>query len=118
MVEISFQKNLQEKGQYDLKQSRGGIADIEFLTQYLVLKLASIEPAVTISRNTSELLACLADNEKLSDPRLKDLIAVYADLLRLVNINALQNSSYVIDIKELESVNIQIVNQLWSDLLD
>ena len=33
-------------GLFDLKQGEGGIADIEFLVQYLVLKNASNEPAL------------------------------------------------------------------------
>ncbi|RLA00297.1 MAG: bifunctional [glutamate--ammonia ligase]-adenylyl-L-tyrosine phosphorylase/[glutamate--ammonia-ligase] adenylyltransferase [Gammaproteobacteria bacterium] len=113
MRDSLLEKNLQEKGLYDLKQSRGGIADIEFLTQYLVLKLAATEPTLAISSNTSELLSFLAKIE----PRLKKLVPIYADLRRMVNGNALQNRSNKVDLEEVESINTELVIELWNELL-
>ncbi|MCP3673570.1 MAG: bifunctional [glutamate--ammonia ligase]-adenylyl-L-tyrosine phosphorylase/[glutamate--ammonia-ligase] adenylyltransferase, partial [Gammaproteobacteria bacterium] len=69
MRDSLLEDNLSDKMLFDLKQSVGGIADIEFITQYLVLKLAAIEPNLVISSNTSELLAFLARSEHVSEPR-------------------------------------------------
>jgi len=110
--------NLSEKGLFNLKQSRGGIADIEFLTQYLVLKLAASEPSLVISSNTSELLAFLARKDNLSEPRLKELVPVYAELRRRVNTNAMQNQDNNIKLKEIESINTELVIELWDDILN
>ena len=38
--------------QFDLKQGAGGIGDIEFLVQYLVLKNADVHPAIIHYANT------------------------------------------------------------------
>ncbi len=45
---------------YDLKQGRGGIGDIEFIVQYLVLANAGAEPAVTHYPDNIRQLATLA----------------------------------------------------------
>jgi len=117
MRENLLEDNLEQKGLFNLKQSKGGIADIEFITQYLVLKFASSEPNLAISSNTSELLSFLARNNLSGDVRLKDLVPLYAELRRIVNANAIQNQSSTVDQKETESLNTELVIQLWNDLL-
>jgi len=108
----------EKKGLFNLKQSRGGIADIEFITQFLVLKLAATEANLTISSNTSELLSYLASKEKLSVQELKQLVPIYADLRRVVNNNALQNKGSTVNMEELDSKSIQFVSELWKDLVE
>jgi len=117
MRDSLLENNLSEKGLYNLKQSPGGIADIEFLTQYLVLKFAASEPTLVISSNTSELLSFLARQDYLSEPRLKQLVSIYAALRRKVNSNAIQNISNTIPLAAIEEVNTQLVIELWDDLL-
>jgi glutamate-ammonia-ligase adenylyltransferase len=109
--------NLAKKGLFNLKQSPGGIADIEFITQYLVLKLAATDSTLAISSNTTELLSFLARKEKLSDPRLKTLVKVYSELRRLANENAIQNKSNTIEDKYLQEIETKVVIGLWNDLL-
>jgi len=48
-----------KKDFFDLKQSRGGIVDIEFLVQYLVLKNAHTFPDITIWTDNMRLLESL-----------------------------------------------------------
>ena len=117
MRDSLLEQNLDVQGLYDLKQSKGGVADIEFLTQYLVLKLASKDAGLSCSTNTSELLSNLAHNDNLGESRLKKLISIYADLRHLINGNALQNRTNNIALESISNVDIQLVNQLWSDLL-
>jgi glutamate-ammonia-ligase adenylyltransferase len=47
------------KGAFDLKQSQGGIVDIEFLVQYLILKNAYSCPDITIWTDNMRLLESL-----------------------------------------------------------
>ncbi len=107
----------EKKGLFNLKQSRGGIADIEFITQFLVLKLAAIEPNLAISSNTSELLSYLASKENFSVQELKQLVPIYADLRKTVNNNALQNKGSSVTMDKLDSGGIQLVTKLWNDLV-
>ncbi|MCP4413080.1 MAG: bifunctional [glutamate--ammonia ligase]-adenylyl-L-tyrosine phosphorylase/[glutamate--ammonia-ligase] adenylyltransferase [Gammaproteobacteria bacterium] len=107
----------EKRGLFNLKQSRGGIADIEFITQFLVLKLAAIEPNLAISSNTSELLSYLASKETYNVQELKQLVPIYADLRKIVNNNALQNKGSSVTMDKLDSGGIQLVTKLWNDLL-
>ncbi|PCJ49567.1 MAG: bifunctional [glutamate--ammonia ligase]-adenylyl-L-tyrosine phosphorylase/[glutamate--ammonia-ligase] adenylyltransferase [Gammaproteobacteria bacterium] len=113
MRDSLLEPNLSAKGLFNLKQSPGGIADIEFITQFLVLKLASTDSTLAISSNTTELLSSLARN----DPRLKILVSVYAQLRRLINENAIQNQSNTLEDNFLTEIDTQVVVDLWNDLL-
>ena len=121
MRDSLLEANLENKNLFDLKQSVGGIADIEFLTQYLVLKLAFEEPRLVISSNTSELLSALsrlATEKELADvKRLQELIPIYADLRELINQNSLQNKSSTVDVESIKSINTSLVVKLWNDVL-
>jgi len=108
----------EKKGLFNLKQSRGGIADIEFITQFLVLKLAAKEPDLAISSNTSELLSAIASKENLGVQALKQLVPIYADLRRTVNNNALQNKGSFVTMDKLDSESIHLVTLLWNDLVE
>lgn len=100
---------------FHLKQSSGGITDIEFLTQYLVLNLANTEPNLTISSNTAELLAFLSASQ---DNRLKQLIPLYDELRRLQNLNAIENKDNRIEADLIKDLDLSLVKELWSEYLD
>ena len=61
----------------DIKQGRGGIVDIEFLVQYLVLKEASQNKAVNWSSRTTLLLQQLEDIDAISNSSVKVLVGAY-----------------------------------------
>ncbi len=66
--------------QFDLKQGAGGIGDIEFLVQYLVLKHASEHPAVIHYPDNIRQLGTLAAAGCLSESvvlRLQDIYKTY-----------------------------------------
>ncbi len=66
--------------QFDLKQGAGGIGDIEFLVQYLVLKHASEHPAVIHYPDNIRQLGTLAAAGCLSESvvlRLQDIYKAY-----------------------------------------
>jgi glutamate-ammonia-ligase adenylyltransferase len=49
-----------DAARFDLKQGEGGLVDLEFLLQYLVLREASTRPALLVPRATPALLRALA----------------------------------------------------------
>jgi len=66
-----------EPGQFDVKQDRGGVADIEFLVQYLVLANAHEYPdLLTYSDNIRQLEGLVA-NGLLPEQDSRDLKAAY-----------------------------------------
>ncbi|HTH96749.1 MAG TPA: glutamine-synthetase adenylyltransferase, partial [Stellaceae bacterium] len=56
----------QQPALWDCKHRRGGLIDIEFITQYLLLRHASTEPAI-LATGTAEVLRRLIDAEILAE---------------------------------------------------
>ena len=66
---------------FDLKQGDGGLVDLEFLLQYLVLREAATHPALLVPRATPVLVEALADAEILDADTAAALHAAHALLL-------------------------------------
>jgi glutamate-ammonia-ligase adenylyltransferase len=63
---------------FDLKQGAGGLVDLEFLLQYLVLRDATTQPALLLPRDTPGLIAALANGGLVSVEEAGALDAVHA----------------------------------------
>ncbi len=72
-------------GQFDLKQSRGGLADLEFLVQYLVLDNADRQPDVLTYSDNVRQLEALKRSGILDEQAAADLTEAYLTLRALVN---------------------------------
>ncbi len=68
-------------GGFDLKQGRGGLVDLEFVVQQLVLAHAGPVPALLAPRATPALLAALEDAGVLASGTVQDLVAAHATLV-------------------------------------
>ncbi|MCL1080608.1 MAG: bifunctional [glutamate--ammonia ligase]-adenylyl-L-tyrosine phosphorylase/[glutamate--ammonia-ligase] adenylyltransferase [Shewanella psychromarinicola] len=66
-----------EPGQFDLKQSAGGIADIEFIAQYLVLAYAYQYQELTIWSDNVRIFEVLAELELLPIMQAQQLTQTY-----------------------------------------
>ncbi len=66
---------------FDLKQGAGGLVDLEFLLQFLVLANAPQHPSLRTPRASAELIDTLADCGVLSSEAAKSLAAAHSDLL-------------------------------------
>ncbi|MGI9318874.1 MAG: bifunctional [glutamate--ammonia ligase]-adenylyl-L-tyrosine phosphorylase/[glutamate--ammonia-ligase] adenylyltransferase, partial [bacterium] len=78
MVEANCQSDSQR---YDIKLDYGGIVDIEFLVQYLVLIHASDHPDIIGPRNTQEIIKCLAKHGLLEKEQARQLVDNYRQFL-------------------------------------
>ena len=63
---------------FDLKQGAGGLVDLEFLIQHLVLRDAAAHPALLSPRDTPGLITALATAGALSAEEAAALDAVHA----------------------------------------
>jgi len=70
-----------DAAQFDLKQGEGGLVDLEFLLQFLVLRDAAIEPALLSPRATPALLDALRGVGELDDEAHAALLGAHAVLL-------------------------------------
>ena len=68
-------------GQFDLKQGEGGLVDLEFLLQYLVLRDAHTRPQLLDARATPDLLATLCRDGALPAETCAGLLVAHAALL-------------------------------------
>ncbi|MFT3897852.1 MAG: bifunctional [glutamate--ammonia ligase]-adenylyl-L-tyrosine phosphorylase/[glutamate--ammonia-ligase] adenylyltransferase [Thermomonas sp.] len=68
-----------DAARFDLKQGEGGLVDLEFLLQFLVLRDARAHPALLAPRDTPGLLRALGDAGSLSN--IDALHAAHAALL-------------------------------------
>ncbi|MBW8368506.1 MAG: bifunctional [glutamate--ammonia ligase]-adenylyl-L-tyrosine phosphorylase/[glutamate--ammonia-ligase] adenylyltransferase [Arenimonas sp.] len=68
---------------FDLKQGEGGLVDLEFLVQALVLEHAASHPSLVQPRGTPELLAALGEAGVLASDELAALLDAHALMLGL-----------------------------------
>src|SRR5690606_8834330 len=68
---------------FDLKQGEGGLVDLEFLVQYLVLRHSDAHPALLVPRATPLLLDALAGEGCLAGDVATSLRDAHATLLAL-----------------------------------
>ncbi|PKH55408.1 bifunctional [glutamate--ammonia ligase]-adenylyl-L-tyrosine phosphorylase/[glutamate--ammonia-ligase] adenylyltransferase [Shewanella sp. Choline-02u-19] len=68
------------KGMFDLKQSPGGIADIEFIAQYLVLANASEYPSLSFWSDNVRIFEQLAELELIPIASAQSLTQAYCHL--------------------------------------
>ncbi|NBI13331.1 bifunctional [glutamate--ammonia ligase]-adenylyl-L-tyrosine phosphorylase/[glutamate--ammonia-ligase] adenylyltransferase [[Haemophilus] felis] len=102
--------------QFNLKTDRGGITDIEFLAQYLVLAHAPQNPALSIWSDNVRIFDVMAESAVISSQVCTQLKQCYVDLrneihhLNLLGLpSVLPNSSF-----QTERTFIQ---QIWHQLL-
>ena len=62
---------------FDIKRDPGGIVDIEFIVQFLVLRFARDKPALAVATDVVRLLAALAEHDLLSAEDADTLRAAY-----------------------------------------
>jgi len=105
------------KGRFDLKQDRGGIADIEFIVQYAVLRWAGEHPELLRWTDNIRLLETLARLGLLPSEDTRLLTEAYRNYRAVVHRLALQEvDDTVVDGAEFEVQRAEIA-RIWNRLL-
>lgn len=102
---------------FDIKQGRGGITDIEFITQYLVLRDAHRHPALADWSDNWRQLDGLEQGGSVSAAEKETLIAAYRAYRARAHACSLQNQPTRVPAAECASER-ERVRQLWSKLLE
>jgi glutamate-ammonia-ligase adenylyltransferase len=105
------------KGRFDLKQGRGGIADIEFMVQYSVLRWASQHPELAEWSDNIRLLETLNRLGLLPGTAAEELTAAYKALRAAYHRSALQEEPTTIAADRLLDTRDR-VEALWRDLME
>lgn len=105
-----------EPGLFDLKQSPGGMMDLEFLVQFLLLRHAHTTPAVAQWSDNVRQLGALAEHQVIEPAAADALIAAYLDVRSRLHRHVLAD----VKPQEAESEIIDqatFVQQQWSNWL-
>ena len=100
------------KTQFDLKQGRGGIADLEFLVQYLALKNAGAKEAVIHYRDNIRQLGTLGAAGCLPQSDASGLQDTYRDYRARLHQLALDRAPPLIDNSDFLQHRESVI-ELW-----
>jgi len=109
------------KAEYQLKQDAGGIVDIEFMVQYLVLAHSTTHPDLLTWTDNVRLLETLAAENILEPEQSDALKQAYIAYRSLAHTRALQNQKLLLSPDELDQAglrpHIDTVNALWDQIM-
>lgn len=104
-------------GEFDLKQDRGGIADLEFIVQYLVLKHAADCPALLEWTDNIRQLDSLFEAGLLPADDVATLQHVYRTLRETTHRLALDGARTVVKAEDVAQSTRRVAT-LWDQLLE
>ena len=114
MRERMYQSKRPAEGErVDLKQSRGGMVDIEFMVQYWVLAKANSIGSDCLYSDNISLLKALFRRDLITSSQSR-LVEIYQSYHRLLHESVLQNQSAEID-SELIAEQLAHVKNCWND---
>ncbi len=103
--------------QFDLKQGKGGIADIEFIVQFGVLRWAHSHPTLLHTTGMLPMLKRFADNGLFAPEACQQLSDAYRTYRTEVHRLALQNQKALVPPERFALPQTQ-VQQWWEKLLE
>ncbi len=104
-------------GQFHLKHSPGGIVDIEFMVQYMVLAHASEQAAVCEYSDNIRILDALQEFAIVPAERAEQLRSAYIAYRACLHQQSLQDQDAIVDSERFRS-EIRIVREAWTALLE
>jgi [glutamine synthetase] adenylyltransferase / [glutamine synthetase]-adenylyl-L-tyrosine phosphorylase len=99
-------------GQFDLKQDRGGIADIEFLAQYWALRWADEFPPVVHFSDTIRQLESVASAALVPQAEVDQLVAAYQRYRQAAHRLSLEGQPGVVDAGQFTVERAQVA-AIW-----
>ncbi|MEW8505609.1 MAG: bifunctional [glutamate--ammonia ligase]-adenylyl-L-tyrosine phosphorylase/[glutamate--ammonia-ligase] adenylyltransferase [Candidatus Thiodiazotropha sp.] len=104
------------QAQFDLKQGRGGIVDIEFMVQYTVLLWAHDNPDLLVWSDNIRLLETLSRLGLLDDHAAERMMGIYKVLRAAYHRSALQDLPALVASEKLIEEQA-LVQDIWSCLM-
>ncbi|VAX05535.1 Glutamate-ammonia-ligase adenylyltransferase [hydrothermal vent metagenome] len=104
-------------GAFDLKQGCGGIADIEFMVQYAVLRWAHKYPDLLDWTDNIRLLETLSRHQLLAGETVDKLTGAYRTLRAVYHRKSLQDISALVPDDQLIEER-EVVKDVWRTLME
>lgn len=105
-----------QRDRFDIKTDAGGITDIEFITQYLVLRYAHEKPKLTRWSDNVRILELLAQNDIMDEHEAQALTRAYTTLRDALHHLALQELPGNVDLASFASER-SLVSASWQKWL-
>jgi len=105
-----------QRDSFDIKTDAGGITDIEFITQYLVLRYAHKRPALSRWSDNVRILELLAQNDIMDEQEARALTNAYTTLRDELHHLALQEQSGSLPLEAFRAERQQ-VSESWDKWL-
>ena len=105
-------KKVRKDGLIDIKHDKGGLIDIEFLVQYIILANASRYPKLCENIGNFALLRVMADLQLLPTSLTIKISEIFVKYRGLIHKNRLNNSGGLVE-AEVISGEREKVNELW-----
>lgn len=100
-------------GLFDLKHDRGGMVDIEFIVQYLVLLHAAHHPQLVRNAGNISLLNAFAEIGVLTAQEAQDVGGAYRRYRALQHRLRLDGATHARVASEATATEAQVVTALW-----
>jgi glutamate-ammonia-ligase adenylyltransferase len=106
-----------EDRKFDLKQSKGGIADIEFIVQYAILANACEHPSLSTYTDNVRLLESLSEQNIIPLATANALKHAYCFYRNLGHKQVLQGDKAIINEDEVADLRLQ-VESIWLSIME
>ncbi|MDO9104739.1 MAG: bifunctional [glutamate--ammonia ligase]-adenylyl-L-tyrosine phosphorylase/[glutamate--ammonia-ligase] adenylyltransferase [Methylovulum sp.] len=106
-----------DSSKFDLKQSKGGIADIEFIVQFGVLALTATHPSLAVYTDNVRLLESLEAQGFIAHETAATLKAAYCAYRDYGHKQVLQGDTVVIDEADVTETRAR-VEHIWCELME
>ncbi|WP_168159993.1 bifunctional [glutamate--ammonia ligase]-adenylyl-L-tyrosine phosphorylase/[glutamate--ammonia-ligase] adenylyltransferase [Steroidobacter denitrificans] len=103
-------------GQFDLKQDAGGVADLEFLVQFWMLKWADQYPEIVTFSDNIRQLESLASGNLVPQSRVDFLVNTYRRYRQRLHRLSLEGQDSVVSDTEFVDIRRGIV-ELWDEVM-
>ena len=102
---------------YDLKQGKGGMIDVEFISQYLLLKNAPIIPKMKLWTDNVRILEECSNLDIIDDETARTLISAYIDIRKIYHELSLADMPRLLAKEHRLEKTIE-VEKIWNSLFD
>ncbi|MCK5836970.1 MAG: bifunctional [glutamate--ammonia ligase]-adenylyl-L-tyrosine phosphorylase/[glutamate--ammonia-ligase] adenylyltransferase, partial [Desulfobacula sp.] len=99
-----------KKDFFDIKQGKGGIIDIEFLVQYLVLKNSYSHPGLILWTDNIRLLESLAKENIIQQKECDDLKEAYLVMRKAIHRLNLQEKNHMVSINHFSKLKNNVIS--------
>ena len=103
-------------GQFDIKQDAGGVADLEFLVQYWMLKWADRYPEIVIFSDNIRQLESLASGNLVPQARVDFLVDTYRRYRERLHRLSLAGGGNVVDASQFVAERKGVV-EIWGEVM-